>query len=188
MFDYKKYEERLISDIGIKRYKHCLRVMDCAIKLSEGKEVDLDKVKIASFLHDCAKYNEAKYMKELGINKFDEIDVNLSKPVIHSFLGAELAKKVYNIRDKEILEAIKYHTTGKEDMTILEKIVFMADAIEEGRSYPGVEEIRKKAFEDLDEGVLMCLDHNIKFLIDIGAFIDPLTLNARNYLIREKNG
>ena len=95
---------------------------------------------------------------------------------------------MYNIKDKEILEAIKYHTTGKEDMTILEKIVFMADAIEEGRSYPGVEEIRKKAFEDLDEGVLMCLDHNIKFLIDIGAFIDPLTLNARNYLIRKKNG
>ena len=73
-------------------------------------------------------------------------------------------------------------------MTTLEKIVFMADAIEEKRSYPGVEEIRQMAFENLDKAVLMTLNHNIEFLIDIEAFIDPLTLNARNYLIREKNG
>lgn len=188
MFDYKKYEEKLLSDIGKKRYKHSLRVVDCAIKLARDKEVDLNKVKIASFLHDCAKYNEERYMKELEIDRFSEIDINESKPVIHSFLGAKVAEKVYNIKDKEILDAIKYHTTAREGMTLLEKIVFMADAIEEGRTYPGVDKIRKKAFEDLDEGVLMCLNHNIKFLIDTDAFIDPLTLRARNYFIREKNG
>lgn len=188
MFDYNKYKDKLLSDIGEKRYNHSLRVVDCAIKLSEGKEVDLEKVKIASFLHDCAKYNEAKYMKELNIKGFDEKNNEFSKSVIHSFLGAEVAKKVYNVKDEEILKAIKYHTTGRENMTTLEKIVFMADAVEEKRSYPGVEEIRQMAFENLDKAVLMTLNHNIKFLIDIEAFIDPLTLNARNYLMREKNG
>lgn len=76
MFDYNKYKDKLLSDIGEKRYNHSIRVVDCAIKLSEGKEVDLEKVKIASFLHDCAKYNEAKYMKELNIKGFDEKTTN----------------------------------------------------------------------------------------------------------------
>lgn len=188
MFDIELYKDRLISDIGEKRYKHSLRVMECAETLSEGKKVDKEKVKIAALLHDCAKYNEAKYMKELKIDKFDEIDPDSSKSVVHSFLGAEVAKKVYNIRDKEILKAIKYHTTGNENMSLLEKIVFLADAIEEKRSYPGVEEIRKKASKNLDLGVLECLNHNIRYLIDMDAFIDPLTFKARNYLIKEKNG
>ena len=188
MFDIELYKDRLISDIGEKRYKHSLRVMECAERLSEGKKVDKEKVKIAALLHDCAKYNEAKYMKELNIYNFDEIDPDSSKSVVHSFLGAEVAKKVYNVRDEEILKAIKYHTTGNENMSLLEKIVFLADAIEEKRSYPGVEEIRKKASKNLDLGVLECLNHNIRYLIDMDAFIDPLTFKARNYLIKEKNG
>lgn len=188
MFDIELYKDRLISDIGEKRYKHSLRVMDYAEKLSEGKKVDKEKVKIAAFLHDCAKYNEERYMKELNIDNFEQIDPDSSKSVVHSFLGAEVAKKVYNVRDEEILKAIKYHTTGNENMSLLEKIVFLADAIEEKRSYPGVEEIRKKASKNLDLGVLECLNHNIRYLIDMDAFIDPLTLKARNYLIKEKNG
>ncbi|WP_306483895.1 bis(5'-nucleosyl)-tetraphosphatase (symmetrical) YqeK [Anaerococcus sp.] len=188
MFDIELYKDRLISDIGEKRYKHSLRVMNCAEKLSEGKKVDKEKVKIAAFLHDCAKYNEERYMNELNIDNFKEIDPDSSKSVVHSFLGAEVAEKVYNVRDEEILKAIKYHTTGNENMSVLEKIVFLADAIEEKRSYPGVEEIRKKASKNLDLGVLECLNHNIRFLIDMDAFIDPLTLKARNYLIKEKNG
>lgn len=188
MFDIELYKDRLISDIGEKRYKHSLRVMDYAEKLSEGKKVDKEKVKTAAFLHDCAKYNEERYMKELNIDNFEQIDPDSSKSVVHSFLGAEVAKKVYNVRDEEILKAIKYHTTGNENMSLLEKIVFLADAIEEKRSYPGVEEIRKKASKNLDLGVLECLNHNIRYLIDIDAFIDPLTLKARNYLIKEKNG
>lgn len=188
MFDIELYKDRLISDIGEKRYKHSLRVMNCAEKLSEGKKIDKEKVKIAAFLHDCAKYNEERYMKELNIDNFKEIDPDSSKSVVHSFLGAEVAKKVYNVRDEEILKAIKYHTTGNENMSLLEKIVFLADAIEEKRSYPGVEEIRKKASKNLDLGVLECLNHNIRYLIDMDAFIDPLTLKARNYLVKEKNG
>lgn len=188
MFDIELYKDRLISDIGEKRYKHSLRVMECAERLSEGKKVDKEKVKLAALLHDCAKYNETKYMKELKIKQFDEIDPDLSKSVVHSFLGAEVAKKVYNIRDEEILKAIKYHTTGKENMSLLEKIVFLADAIEDERSYPGVDDIRRKASENLDLGILECLNHNIRYLIEIDAFIDPLTLKARNYLIKEKNG
>lgn len=188
MFDIELYKDRLISDIGEKRYKHSLRVMNCAEKLSEGKKVDKEKVKVAAFLHDCAKYNEERYMKELNIDNFKEVDPDSSKSVVHSFLGAEVAKKVYNVRDDEILKAIKYHTTGNENMSLLEKIVFLADAIEEKRSYPGVEEIRNKASKNLDLGVLECLNHNIRYLIDMDAFIDPLTLKARNYLIKEKNG
>lgn len=187
MFDYEKYKKRLIKDIGEKRYKHSLRVITCGLELSKGKKVDKAKVKLACFLHDCAKYNEDKYLKELGCDLPKEVDINNSKPVVHSFLGAEVAKKVYNVKDKDVLEAIKYHTTGKENMTDLEKIVFLADAIEEGRSYPGVEDIRKKAFESIDSGVLECLNHNLKYLIETDSYINLFTIRARNFLIREKD-
>ncbi|MDY2918776.1 MAG: bis(5'-nucleosyl)-tetraphosphatase (symmetrical) YqeK [Anaerococcus sp.] len=186
MFDIDSYKDRLLEDIGKKRYKHSLRVVDAALKLSEDLDIDVDKVKIAAFLHDCAKYNEERYIRELDL-KIDE-KIHPTSPVIHAFVGAEVAKKVYNIKDNDILDAIRYHTTGRANMSLYEKIVFLADAIEEKRDYPGVEDIREKAFEDIDEGLLECLDHNIKFLIDKKSYIESLTFEARNYLIKEKNG
>lgn len=93
MVDYKLCKERLLSDIGEKRYKHSIRVMECAEKLSLGQNVDKDKVKTAAFLHDCAKYNEARYMKELNIDNFKEIDPDSSKSVIHSFFRSRSCEK-----------------------------------------------------------------------------------------------
>lgn len=94
MFDIELYKDRLISDIGEKRYKHSLRVMDYAEKLSEGKKVDKEKVKTAAFLHDCAKYNEERYMKELNIDNFEQIDPDSSKSVVHSFRSRSCEKSV----------------------------------------------------------------------------------------------
>ena len=188
MNNLKEIQDRLKNDIGEKRYKHSLRVAETAKKLAEVNSIDTNKAYLAGLIHDCAKYNEEYYVKQLNIDISNYHLSSIKDPVLHSFLGAEVAKKVYNVKDEEILKAIKYHTTGKENMNLLEKIVFIADAIEEKRSYPGVEEIRKKAFNDLDTGVLECLNHNIRYLLDIDAFIDPLTLKARNYMIKEKNG
>ena len=144
-----------------------------------------DKVKTAAILHDCAKYNEDKYMMLYGEN-IDSYQLQF-KAVLHSFLGAEVAKKEYNINDNDVLDAIKYHTTGRENMTQLDKIIYLADAIEEKRNYPGVDHIRKLAKNDLDEAILYSLDHNITYIIEKNDLIHPLTIDARNYLIKEKN-
>lgn len=186
MFDLNIYKDKLISDIGIKRFNHCLRVKDFALKLNHN--IDAYKVKTAAILHDCAKYREAYYLGKYE-DKCDFSDEILSnKAVIHSFLGKIVAKEEYNIYDEDILNAIKYHTTGRENMTELEKVIYLADACEKERNYDGVEEIRKLAFVDLDKAILKSLDLTIKSLVDRKNIIFLLTIRARNFLLKEKNG
>ena len=156
--------------------------------LAQIYEVDEEKAYIAGLTHDCAKYNEEKYIEKLNIDISTYNVISLKDPVLHSFIGAEVAKKVYNISDKDILDAIRYHTTGKESMTILEKIIFIADAIEPRRDFEGINNIRDASRKDLDKTMLMLLDSSIIFLISKKAIINPLSFIARNYLIEERNG
>lgn len=183
MFDIEKWEERLLADIGKKRYKHSYRVMETALKLNTN--IDEDIVKIAAILHDCAKYNEEKYFKLYG-SKIDSKQLQY-EDVLHSFLGAEVAKSVYNIDNEEILDAIRFHTTARAHMTELEKIIYLADATEAKRDYPGVDEIRKLSKISFNQAILTSLDQNIKYLIDKKVLIHPLTIEARNFLIKEKD-
>ena len=180
-------KENILKDIGTKRYEHSLRVAKTAADLAMIHGVDKDKAYLAGVLHDCAKYNEKKYIKKLGIDIKGYPVSSESDPVLHSFLGAELAKKVYNISDEDLLSAISFHTTGKANMTKLEKIIFIADAIEPARDFKGIEDIRKESVVNLDETMLMLLDSSIKFLISKKSTINPLSIEARNYLIEEKN-
>lgn len=183
MYNLDLWQEKLLADIGEKRFKHCIRVMKTALKINS--EIDEDKVKTAAILHDCAKYNEDKYMQVYG----DFINPNQLqyKAVLHSFLGAEVAKKEYNINDNEVLDAIRYHTTGRANMSDLEKIIYLADAVEPHRDYPGVDVIRKLLKKDIDQAILYSLDHNITYIIENNNLIHPLTIDARNFLIKEKN-
>ncbi len=186
MFDFSRYKDKLKKDIGEKRFKHVIRVKDMALKLNTN--IDVEKIKTAALLHDCAKYNEEyffeKYKKYCDFS--DEIIEN--KSILHSFLGPIVAKYEYGVYDEEILNAIKYHTTGRENMTDFEKIIFLADACEEKRDYEGVEKLRALAFKNLDDAVLFSLDATIKSLVDRKMLIFPLTIKARNYLLREKDG
>lgn len=188
MYNIEKIKVKLIEDIGEKRYKHSLRVAQLAQDLAQIYEVDEEKAYIAGLTHDCAKYNEEKYIEKLNIDISTYNVISLKDPVLHSFIGAEVAKKVYNISDKDILDAIRYHTTGKESMTILEKIIFIADAIEPRRDFEGINNIRDASRKDLDKTMLMLLDSSIIFLISKKAIINPLSFIARNYLIEERNG
>lgn len=187
MYNIENIKEILLEDIGKKRYKHSLRVAELAQKLAENYGVDEEKAYIAGLIHDCAKYNEEAYIDKLSIDISSYQISSTKDSVLHSFLGAEVAEKVYNVPDKDILEAIKYHTTGKKSMTKLEKIIFIADAIEPERDFKGLDKIRKLACNNLDEAMLSLLDNNILFLISKKALIHPLSFEARNYLIEEKN-
>ena len=166
MYDLENWKEQLLSDIGDKRFKHSMRVMETSIELNKKYNIDEDKLKTAAILHDCAKYNEDKYYNLYGKNL--ESYQKEFKQVLHSFLGAEVARLVYNIKDEEVLDAIRFHTTAKENMSDFEKI-------------------RSLAKKDLDQAMLYSLDHNIEFIISRKALIHPLTIDARNFLIKEKN-
>ena len=154
-----KIKEKLKGKLKKNRYIHTLGVAKEARRLALIYGADADKAYLAGLLHDCAKgYSideQIKLSKEYGV----ELDDNLlnSPPVIHGFLGVEIAKREYGISDIEILNAIRYHTVGRAGMTVLEKIVYIADLTEENRDFDGVEELRQSVDKDLDRTLILCL-------------------------------
>ena len=105
--------------------------------------------------------------------------------LLHGFAGAEYVKEKLKITDEEILDAIRYHTIGKKNMGLVSKIVYIADAIEDKRNWPGVEHARELAAEDLDEAIIYEIDMKMKYLITRRALIHPNTLELRNDLIHK---
>lgn len=184
---YKSLEKDLIKDIGKKRYEHSLRVMNMAMKLAKIYDVDVDKAGLAALLHDCGKLQEQtnllKVAKDFGIIIDNYMTYN--DDLVHGPLGAYMAKTKYNIKNEAILNAIRYHTTGKKHMTTLEKIIYISDYIELGRDFPGLKEIREISLKDLDRGLLMAMNSTISFLAKENKLIHPYTIEARNYLIIE---
>ncbi len=182
-----KVENKLINSIGDERYLHSIRVMEEAIKLANIFNCDERKAAIAGILHDCGKFkNEDELLKNaynFDIIQRDAYSTNFA--LIHGALGAEIARRELNIEDRDILNAIQYHTTGRENMTLLEKIIYISDYIEPDRNFPGVDEIRKLAYENLDLALLKAMDKTIKYIIDKGYYIHPYTIDARNYLINK---
>ena len=180
----KLIEERLIDSIGEERYLHCLRVAEIATILGEKHNLDVNDVKMAALLHDCAKFEDKTKLLKMG-SKFDIIIDSVmehSIELIHGPLGAKIAEDEYGIKDLDILNAIRYHTTGREDMTILDKIIYISDYIEPSRKFIGIEETRAMAYEDLDMSILLALEDTIKFLMDKNRLIHLDTIKARNSL------
>ncbi|WP_422486278.1 bis(5'-nucleosyl)-tetraphosphatase (symmetrical) YqeK [Gudongella sp. DL1XJH-153] len=180
--------EVLRDRIGEKRLEHTLSVVEESLILAKKHKAPEEKVKIAALLHDFAKNITLEESIEL-VNKYNlELDdiTKTSTELIHGPLGARMVRDYFNIGDQEILNAITYHTTGKENMTTVEKIVFLADFIEPARNFDGIELIRERALENLDEAILMALDSTISYLINKRSIIHVNTVNARNYLL--KNG
>lgn len=156
------------SRVGANRYAHILRVVKYADKLAKVYHIDSKKAKIAALLHDCAKCKKHSDIILLANQVGFEISSELMQvpQVIHAHLGAYIAKEVYGIEDEEILMAIKYHTTGRKGMTDLEKIIYLADYLEEGRVFPEVEFLREKSLIDLDETLFLAVENSIKFLLE----------------------
>ncbi|MGY3776899.1 bis(5'-nucleosyl)-tetraphosphatase (symmetrical) YqeK [Helcococcus sueciensis] len=183
-------KDNLKSDLKDSRYNHVLRVTEEALELNKLLNLELDekKVMLAALLHDCAKNNEEKYFEEFKSKynlKREEVFADIA--LAHAILGVYVAKEIYEVNDPEILDAIRWHTTGKEDMTLLEKLIFISDFTEPGRNFEDSILVRNKVLEDLDKGILLCLDTTIEYLIKKRVIINIETLKARNYLLRRVN-
>lgn len=185
--EINEIKEKLKTMLPEKRLIHSLSVVDESIKLSKIYNLDSNKCIVASLLHDCAKYIDKDkinyYVDKYNIKLDDMERENLA--LSHSIIGSYIAKYEFNIDDDEILNAIKYHTTGNENMTLLEKVIFIADMIEEGRKYPGVDELRQKVYnKELDEALLISFNNTVKYVIDNNNLIHPRTIKARNYILK----
>lgn len=170
------------------RYIHVLGVVETAIKLAKINEVDEKKAEIAALAHDIAKNMTIYELKEI----IDKNNIELSydeeenQEIWHSIVGPIVAKEVFKIEDEEILSAMRWHTTGKENMSKLDKVIYMADMIEPNRNFKGVDVLRRETFKDLDNGVLQGLNHTIKYLLNKDVPININSIKARNYLLLHK--
>mgnify|MGYP002460014831 FL=1 len=188
MMEIQEIEEILQQKQNPHRYRHTIGVRYTSICLAMRYGEDLTRASYAGLLHDCAKHmsNEKLLAKcceyHLTVSEVEEKNPFL----LHGRVGAWLAEHKYGITDPEILGAIEWHTTGRPDMTLLEKIVFTADYIEPGRDQaPNLVELRRLAFTDIDQAVCAILKQTLDYLRDQGGEIDPATEVTYNYYLQK---
>ncbi len=189
MFDFSRENIDLIKadlkeKLPKKRYEHTLGVAYTAAALAMCYGEDILKAELAGILHDVAKAKKSSELKDdmKGyIDPYTDGDyvaliADKAPQILHAIYAPYLVKRDYKIEDKDILSAIRWHTTGKKDMTMLEKIVFVADYIEPNRKkLPDLDRIRTLSFHDISEAVKVTAKSTIEYLGSQGMYIDKFT-------------
>ncbi|MGD6967240.1 bis(5'-nucleosyl)-tetraphosphatase (symmetrical) YqeK [Rossellomorea vietnamensis] len=166
------------------RYLHTLGVMETAIELAERYNADRDKAEMAAIFHDYAKFRPKEEMKKIiETEGMDKRLLEYNAELWHAPVGAYLVRKEAGVEDEEILDAIRFHTSGRPGMTNLEKIIYLADYIEPGRRFPGVDEVRELAKDNLEEALILSIRNSITFLMKKNQAVFPETFYTFNELV-----
>lgn len=177
-----EYTEVLRGRLTEKRFVHSLNVADSAKELALIYGCDPEKAYTVGLIHDCCKDEAAgfqlSYMIENGV-ELSEWEINVPK-LYHAMCGKVYSLKEFGVTDEDMLNAVRYHTTGRKNMSLLEKVIFIADFISAERDYDGVEVMREKAKRSLDEAIVEGLSFTIKDLINGEKIVHPDTLDAYN--------
>ena len=172
-----------MSFLKHKRIPHVLGTEQEAVRLAERWGADTEKARIAALLHDCTKKlnmeEQLVLCRKYGI-ELDALEQKALK-LLHAKTGAAVARELFGV-DNEIYSAIYWHTTGRAEMTMLEKIIYLADYIEPTRNFPGVDALRKACYEDLDKGLLMGLEMSVEEMTAMGNPVHHATIEARDAL------
>ena len=174
-----------LSFLKPKRMPHVLGTEQEAIRLARRYGADETDARIAALLHDCTKKLDMEQQLALCRRydiRLDELEQHALK-LLHAKTGAAVAHDIFGVKDA-VYEAIRWHTTGKPDMTLLEKVIYLADYIEPNRDFPGVERLRRAIYDDLDKGLLMGLSDTIDEMERMGNPVHHDTLEARDFLLR----
>lgn len=165
-----------------KRLAHVLRVERMARNLARQYGVSEEQATISALLHDVAKCSEPQQQRRWVEADKESVDVlQFHHELWHAPAGVWIAKETFHVHDEAILNAIRYHTTGRANMTLLEKLIYVADMIEEGRTFPGVEHLRKMVQNhSLDEVMAACIHHSIQFLVSRKVAIYPASFHCYN--------
>jgi len=183
--DKNYYVNILKAKLSPARFLHSQAVVNTAMKMGEKLGIDKhmeEKLGLAALLHDFAKDLSGQQLLKIArannliTCKAEEVQSDL----LHGPVGAFLCRRDLQIEDQEILGAINFHTTGHAGMSLLDKIVFLADLVEPSRNYTGVDELRKICEDDLDKGLLFAFDCTLQYVLRRELLIHPLTVQARN--------
>lgn len=180
--DYEQAVQIVRQKLKGPRLEHTFGVVDAAIELAERYGVNKDQAKLAAIFHDYAKLMPINELREVLLESNEDERLLTYHPELwHGPAAAYLLSKDYHISDVDVLNSIRFHTTGRSNMTLLEKVVFLADYIEPGRNFPGVDETRNLANTDLNAAVLQALSNTIAFLAQKKRAIFPDTVEAKRY-------
>lgn len=185
----QEIELKIQEHMDAKRFRHTLGVMYTAGSLAMAHGANINNAMIGGLLHDCAKCVPKNIMKKKCIDFKVELSEFESEnmALIHAKLGVEFAKRYYGIINQDILNSISYHTTGRPDMSLLEKIVYIADCIEPYRSLPNMDKLREYAFTDIDRAVYECSKHGLEHLQNRNIPIDPMTNETYEFYKPKEN-
>lgn len=183
-YHMKKMQHKLNKELDENRYEHTMGVRYTCAALAMRYQYDLEKAQVAGLLHDCAKCISDK--QKIKICKKNHIEISRAEEdspyLLHAKVGAYIAREEYGVEDEEILNAIACHTTGRAEMTLLDKIVYIADFIEPHRNAaPNLDEIRMLAFQDIDWTMYTILKNTLDYLKEKGKEIDPMTQVSYEY-------
>lgn len=187
--ELKKYEDTIKELMGGKRFKHSVNVADMCVKLAMKFGVDEDKAYTAGILHDCQKEVDRETMlKEVKDSGFyvDPVELDCFK-LWHGIAAAYYIRETLKIEDKDILNAVRFHTVGRANMSQLEKIVYLADMVSEERDYPDVEKYRAAVMKDLNNGMFLSLRYSILKTVGLGNTIPICTVEAYDFYSKYKN-
>lgn len=174
------------SQMPVKRWEHTKGVMETAVILANRFGADPVKAELAAILHDVAKYWPVQKLQQMMVeHALSEELLRYDKQLWHAEVGAFVAEHEYGVTDTDVLNAIRYHTSGRVGMTLLDKVVCLADYMEPGRDFPGVNNIRELANHSLEEALAAGFDSTIGHLLSRRQIIFPLTVLARNDLIKQ---
>lgn len=187
MLDLNSIMEYLKSSISLKRYNHSVNVSATAVKLAEFYGCDSEKAGITGMVHDCARELDWPLLMDCLAKEdifVDDLTLGI-KELLHGPAAVHICRRVFGIEDEEILSAVRYHTTGRENMSLLEKIIYLSDFIEPSRSYEGVEEMRGLAFKNLDRALLLAFNLSIEYIISKNGLLHVNTILSRNCILKE---
>ena len=185
LYDYQKVNNVLKDRLCEKRYNHSIAVADMAKKLAATMGADEQKAYATALVHDITKDTPLEIQLQILENSgiiLSSLE-NQMPQLWHAISGAEYVKQNFTNVDSEVIDAIRYHTTAKESMSPLCKIVYMADCISDDRSYDKVEDLRKLAFLDINKAIVFSASHTISMLCDKNLPIHADTYNAYNYYL-----
>lgn len=182
--DYTEARKLVKSRLSEKRWTHTKNVKKMAVKLAKRWGADPEKAAMAAILHDSAKELPKQELLQIFADNaiIAENAPARPSPVWHGIAAAILAQTQWGITDPEILSAIRCHTTGKADMSLLDKIIYLADMTSAERDWPGVDELRKLEMQDLDRALCDALKRSIDFVEEKGGTLDPESVAAYEYV------
>lgn len=188
MIDFEKYEKLIKSRLSEYRYIHSMNVSRSAVALAEKYGADSEKARLAGILHDVMKEETLSVQYDYIRKNGEELTAArlLNNSVIHQMSGAAYCKLELGIEDKDVLNAIRYHTTGRRNMTLLEQVVYTADFISADRNYQDVEKMRALSDESLDEAMLYSLKYTLNKLVSQQLIVEPDTLECYNFILEKK--